>query len=795
MKKPFFYISIILCIGIIAGDLFILNINYYEIVLIIDIILSLLCYIKGKNLFCFIFLILFYFIAGVILYQISWLEYYENSLYKALYKNKEIPLYEPVYIEFKLDGAYLIEREKLCLIGQVLRIIYQEDETKTAANVKINIKVSEELDEWKKWKHGDVLSAFVIFKEPIYHKNKGAFNIFSYLFINRLHLNAMAKSIYLIKRIRDSDDFILLKWCYYIREYVSDLIEKYFSSKGELSQAGALLKAMLIGRRNSISEETNELFQKSGLFHLIAISGFNVNVIYLFIYFLLCKVLLMGKRLVLIILIMILPFFIIISSASASVLRAALMSFLVSICYLMYQRIQLLNLVGVSALVILIVEPYRLFDIGFQLTYLVTFALITMGQEIYNNFTNRMRYIFINLSFSLSSLIIILPHSLILFRRISLIAIVLNLIAVPIFSSVLILGIMLIMIPIDIIRVSISFVIKVMLWVMMEIASKMVSMPLLVFNFNNSNTLLILLLEAFMISAVYLKGIKGKVIAVIICVLIIVGMHIGSEGERSGVFWLTMFDVGIGESMLLQFPDKTVILIDGGGSPNSSFDVGREILRPALLTIGVNKIDYVMLTHEHHDHKEGLVYVLKEMKTKELWDANCSPKNYRCSDLINIASNKNIFIRRLKEGDRINIGNASIEVLHSPINNRSKKINNNSLVVMVKVFNRKLLLTGDIEIEVERELINRYGKLIKANIIKIPHHGSKSSSSGDFVDYVSANIGLLSVGVSNFFSLPNRDVIKRYLYHRSELYRTDINGQIYLSVYPNGDIKVDMYSP
>lgn len=795
MKKPLFYLSIILCIGIIAGDFFILDILCYEIILIIDIILSLFCFVRGKNLFCFIFLILFYFIAGVILYQLSWWEYYNNSLYKALYKDKEVPLYEPIYIEIKLDGAYLIDKRKLCLIGQVSKLIYKREADTARANVKVNINVSEGLDEWRRWKHGDVLSAFVMFKEPIYYKNKGAFDVFSYLFINRLHLNAMAKSIYLIKRVKESDDFFLLKWCYYIREYISNSVDKYFSSNGDLSQAGALLKAMLIGRRNSISEETNEVFQKSGLYHLIAISGFNVNVIYLFIYFLLCKVLLISKRVALIILIVVLPFFIIISSASASVLRAALMSFLVSISYLMYQRVELLNLIGFSALIILIIEPYKLFDLGFQLTYLVTSALITIGQEIYRHFPKRMEYIFVNLSFSLSSLIIILPHSSILFHRISLIAIVLNLIAVPIFSSVLILGIMLIMIPVEFIRISISFVIKGMLWIMMEISRKMVSVPFLVFNLSTTNMPLVLLLEAFIIGVVYLKDLRGKVIAAIICVLIIVGMHIANVGEGSGAFRLTMFDVGLGESMLLQFHNNTVMLIDGGGSATLSFDVGRQILRPALLKMGVSKIDYAMLTHEHIDHKGGLVYLLKEIKTKELWDANCSTKNYLCSDLIDVASSKNIIIRRLRAGDQINIGAASIEVLHSPIYGRLEKINNNSLTIMVKIFNRKLLLTGDIEVEVERELIRKYGKLIKADIVKVPHHGSKSSSSEEFVDYVSAKICLLSVGARNFFGLPNRDVIKRYLHNRCEVYRTDINGQIYLSIYPNGSIKVDSYNP
>ncbi len=162
--------------------------------------------------------------------------------------------------------------------------------------------------------------------------------------------------------------------------------------------------------------------------------------------------------------------------------------------------------------------------------------------------------------------------------------------------------------------------------------------------------------------------------------------------------------------------------------------------------------------------------------------------------VINIANIKNIFIRRLSINDKINIDTASITILHSPLANKSLKENNNSLVIMIEIFKRKLLLTADIESEIEYQLIKRYGKSIKADIIKVPHHGSKSSSSETFIKTISTHIALISTGKNNFLGLPNKNIINRYYSTKHEIYRTDYNGEIDLTIFPNGFIKIATYS-
>jgi competence protein ComEC len=399
-----------------------------------------------------------------------------------------------------------------------------------------------------------------------------------------------------------------------------------------------------------------------------------------------------------------------------------------------------------------------------------------------------------NISFSIASIIAVIPHGIMLFHKIVLIAVFLNIVVVPIFSAALVLGIVFVILPIDIMRVCIAALIKSMIAAVILIAGRSVDIPIFSFNVAGSGVLFAAVVVMILIACVYIKGYKSKILLIIVLFIIILTNKVISQSYDKGVFQLIMFDVGAGESMLIKCPNGDKLIIDGGGSVYSNFDVGMKVLKQALLKIGVSRIDYAILTHEHPDHRRGLEYILREFKIKELWDSNCSNRNFACKNLMGIMKSNHILFSRLSEGNIIEVGNVKIKVLHSPLFNRSRKPNENSIVIMVEVYGRKLLLTGDIESKNEQELIKKYGKFLKADIIKVPHHGSKSSSTEEFLEQISPRIALLSVGNAEFLNLPNEEVIRRYINYRCELYRTDINGEIFVSIYPDGMIKINIFN-
>ncbi len=248
---------------------------------------------------------------------------------------------------------------------------------------------------------------------------------------------------------------------------------------------------------------------------------------------------------------------------------------------------------------------------------------------------------------------------------------------------------------------------------------------------------------------------------------------------------LTILDVGQGDSLFLAAPDGHTVLVDGGGGTGplrvggtqARFDIGEEVVSRYLWSRGIQKLDAVALTHAHQDHLEGLYSVLENFRVSELWVGHdiASPAYQR---LIQIAVARRTRIRHFERGDIFEWGGMHAQVLWPDSTSELKQASNNdSLVFRFEYEGRSLLLAGDIEKPVERSLVADAAPLA-AVLLKVPHHGSATSTTDAFLARVQPRVAAISVGANNSFNLPSAAVIERLQAAGVTVLRTDRDGAI-----------------
>lgn len=286
---------------------------------------------------------------------------------------------------------------------------------------------------------------------------------------------------------------------------------------------------------------------------------------------------------------------------------------------------------------------------------------------------------------------------------------------------------------------------------------------------------------------------KRIVLIVSLNIVIIFQSFVQNNFLKNGVE-IYFLDVGQGDSTIIRTEKNKTIVIDGGEGEKSGFDYGKNVLFPFLINKGVRKIDFLIFSHFDSDHCGGLIYLLENIKVEKILIGKQFEKNENFEYIVNSANKKHIKIIELQAGNKINIEkNSSLEILWPSVAEKISEnaINNNSLVCKFVYKNFSMLLTGDIESIAEEKLIEKYKNTnrLNANILKIAHHGSKTSSNQEFLNEVNPKIALIGVGRKNKFGHPNQEVLERLKEKGIQIYRTDQNGEIQIIVKNNLKIK------
>ena len=608
------------------------------------------------------------------------------------------------------------------------------------------------------------------------------FNYRRYLNSNGYYGSIMADKCKIIKT-----EFSSMNLVYGVQNYISDTLGKYLTKN-----FSGILSGMIIGDTSNISSEIKADFQKTGLTHLLAVSGSNVAMVILFSNYMVVK--LFGKRYSDYISIIFIIFFVLISGASPSVVRAGIMAILNLLANVFIRRTDSVNNLIVASFVILIYNPLTLINVGFLLSFAGTIGIITFSKDI-RKFIDK--YITIKtfaeiISLNLSAQIMILPITIYFFNSFSLVGILANLLIIPVISFLTFSGISILFS--SLISASISKIVSLVINLITNYVLAVIKFlePLDFLNITIPTPALWMIVSYYIV--LYLKYSKYKMknqnyilrvsesknnlfklmvlkgMKILICTIIIFGILLNCLPRNYTE--ITAIDVGQGDSFLIVTEEGKRILIDGGGSETTDYDVGKNILMPYLLDRGFMKVDYIFVSHAHADHIDGIYTIVENFEVGKIFIGPQLVNDEKIMRLKEIVKEKKVEIIEIFEGNKIKIEDLEFEILYPPKEVIEENVNNLSLIMKLNCNGKEILFTGDAEEKVEEYLIKKYPSQLDVDILKVGHHGAKTSSSEEFIKNVSPSISIISVDKDNNYGHPNKDVLKRL-----ERFREDIKNK------------------
>ncbi len=639
--------------------------------------------------------------------------------------------------------------------------------------------------------YGDKLQISGEYQEPNKARNYKGFDYKNYLKINKVY-GIIRVDLYtniIIKHQKNLSNFKLL--IHKIREKLKQNIQELLTK-----ETYALGIGILIGDNSRINEKIVEDFKNSNLSHMLAVSGTHINYVVLTVSILFTKKR-AGIKAQRVVTIMMMLFFMELTQMTSSVVRAGISCIIYMLASLLYRKADVINAMAISTLLILLNNPFKLFDIGFQLSYAGTLGIILFCKLINIPIKNKLlKYLKDSIIISISANIFIIPIMMYQFNTISLTFILSNLLAGPLLGISIILEIIVLLIsfmsiniaaiPAKVLNILLILIINIANWFSnIEISKIYVITP----------KIISIVAYYLICAAIILKQKNRKIIVIIMLTVLIINLFPTPKKLR-----INFIDVGQGDSTLIRTETNKVILIDSGGSTaSSSFDVGNKVLLPYLLDRRIKKIDFIIVSHFDADHCQAFETVIDNINVRKVVVCKQSMITQEYLNIINKCKKKNIKIIVVERGDKLKIDKRTeFEILHPGerfLDDGKGGLNANAIVCKMnyKLNNGKIfsiLFTGDIEVEAEKELEQVYGKKLKADILKIAHHGSKTSSREEFIKLVSPKIALIGVGENNKFGHPADITLERLEKENVKVYRTDQMGEVSITINKNGEIKV-----
>ena len=256
-----------------------------------------------------------------------------------------------------------------------------------------------------------------------------------------------------------------------------------------------------------------------------------------------------------------------------------------------------------------------------------------------------------------------------------------------------------------------------------------------------------------------------KIYKIVILIILIIEMNQFNRGIE-----IHFLDVGQGDSCFIITPKRKTILIDGGGSTSNTFDVGKDTLIPYVLDKGYKKIDYIFISHFDQDHVGGVLSILEELKVGKIFITKQGEESENYNRFLELINQKNLNVQTVKAGDIIKIEDLEFRILWPVEKHINENIlNNNAMVMKLSYKKFSMLFTGDIEEVAEKKILETYQnhkELLKATVLKVAHHGSKSSSTEEFIKNANSKIAIIGVGENNLFGHPNSQVLERLQTYR-----------------------------
>lgn len=585
--------------------------------------------------------------------------------------------------------------------------------------------------------YGDKIKVTGVLKEPSTNNIFNNFNYKKYLYNKKIYYIIEASKI---DKIQNNNNHI-----YTIKNLLYTRINSLKSSN--------YIKALLFGD-NKLDKEIKTSYQINGISHLFSVSGFHINFITSIIYFYLDRVT-YNKKIKYITVDIFLVLYLLLCNTT-SLLRCTVMNILLSINHLLKLDIKKIDIVLLTLILCIIINPFIIYDIGFIYSYTISFFLILYKNKYKTN-NKLLKIIYI----SLISFLVSLPINIYTSYEINFLSIILNIIIVPIVSLILLpLSLLTLIFPIldNILYLITSILEKISLYTSnINIFKQVLSKPSI-----------ILIIIYYLVIILILS--KNKHYYLILILLI---FHKTIPLYNSNLE-VVMFDVGEADSMLISTPSKKVnILIDTG----RGIDINNIIIY--LKSIGISKLNYLIITHGDEDHIGGALYLIDNFKVDNVI---LNKGDYTELEVELIIHLKNKNIKYTNNINKIPLLGSYMYLLNTK---KFSNENDNSIVTYFEYQKYKFLFMGDSSSKTEEYLINNYN-LTNISFLKVGHHGSNTSSSPLFINKITPKVSLISVGRNNFYHHPNKEVLTNL--SNSVIYRTDINKSIKIKI--NNKVKI-----
>ncbi|MFQ5532366.1 MAG: DNA internalization-related competence protein ComEC/Rec2 [Candidatus Methylomirabilales bacterium] len=689
----------------------------------------------------------------------------------------------------ELEGAIVSSPEKFApgtgwrqegrvrFLTEVQAITVDGVRYRTTGGVRLSI-----IGPLREYQYGHRIQGQFRLRRPRGYWNPGAFNYRRYAMTRGFYLEGWGRDGGQIRIVDREGGGRILRGISDIREMMLKRMDDAFPGK-----EGGMIRAVVLGDRSGISPELREIFVNSGTYHILVISGLHLGFLAGFLYFFSRSIYLppaAGSMLT----VLGVVFYTLLAGGSPPIVRAALMTVLYLFALIVGRERDLWNTVALAAFLLLLWNPLYLFDAGFQLTFTATVAiLVALRRWDLSQIPRLPRWAVASLVASTAATLATLPLLALHFNRASLIGAVANLLIVPLGGCLTALGmiysLLLFLVPggIGLLEAGASSVARGMT----EVASVFASFPLASFRIYTPTPLMVLTIYALFGLAVF-PGVRRRRLALGVTAILLMG-QVGWKilpTARRGIE-ATFLDVGQGDAIFLELPGGRTMLVDGGGTLGDRFDIGERVVAPYLWHRWVRRLDLVVLSHPQPDHLHGLQAVLENFSVGEIWESGYPSDSSTYGWLQAFARERGIPLRRISRGERIPLGpGVVVSVLHPPRpflgtgrRHTSTVVNNNSLVLHIDHPKSRLLLTGDIEREGEASLLDS-GVVLQTDLLKVPHHGSRGSSSVSFLRHVRPRWAVVQAGYQNRFGHPHAETLSRYVAQGVQVFRTDRDGAV-----------------
>ncbi|CCX36217.1 dNA internalization-related competence protein ComEC/Rec2 [Clostridium sp. CAG:1000] len=538
------------------------------------------------------------------------------------------------------------------------------------------------------------------------------------------------------------------------------------------------LYAFILGKSSYLDEEEYENYKINGVTHLFALSGLHVSIFSLILLNIM-KRLKLKEKLSFIITSLFLLFFSFVASYTPSILRAVIFFILSSINKIYYFHIKPINILYLTFIILVVINPFYIFNTGFILSFTITFFILLFNE--YNSVKSGLKSILI---ISLLSFFSSLPIIINMSYEINIISSINNIFFIPFVTNIVF--------PVSIISVifpKISYVLNILTTFMEYVSNVSSNIVNITIYFPYFNKISIVFYYLFLILFIKLK--KKRYLFLILFILLF--LKIKPMFNRNTILYF--LDVGQGDSLFIRTKNNKSIMVDTGGKltykkekwelKNRNFDIEKNTIIPFIKSIGINKIDYLFLTHGDYDHMGETINLVNNFKVEKVI-FNCGEFNQLEQALIKVLDKKKIkYYSCIKE---LNIDNNKLYFLQTKEYDNE---NDNSSVIYTELNGYKFMFMGDAGIEKEKDILEKYN-ISNIDVLKVGHHGSKTSSSKIFIDEIEPKYSIISVGKNNRYGHPNKEVLN--ILDESKIYRTDQDGSIMFKI-KNDKLEIETCSP